>query len=124
MGAYSALARLRQLCIKRGPDNLIVYSKKSHELCKIFYKLGYISNYVCVNNSIRVSLRFHNNAPVLKSLFIYSRPGNRRTISYNVLKKKCKVELVPYLLSTDYGILTTEMALRLKTGGEILCKFV
>jgi len=55
----------------------------------------------------------------IKSLTTISRPGLKKNISYQQLKR------IPFLclINTDKGLLTKDQAIHLKTGGQLLLKY-
>lgn len=56
-------------------------------------------------------------------MVIKSKPGRRFFISYKELSKE-PVHFHLYILSTEHGILSGEVAVKLKIGGELLCIIV
>lgn len=119
---YSSLGIIKRAVITKSQYAYIKHSAKSYLLCKLFYKLGYLSSYIYQNNKIKIYLAFYEGVPILQSVNILSRPGNHRTISYYKIKSILKMGKRIYILSTHKGLISSTMAIRLKIGGELLCE--
>ena len=110
--------------------------KKPHNIVKLLYKEGYILGYELPNteqliknyklNVITIHLKYNKfGNPLIKKIRIISKPGVRKYVSVNELislrKKHINLNNM-YILSTSSGILPDYRAVKLNTGGELLCK--
>lgn len=111
------------------------HTRKTLELTKALFSIGYISNYSVVidnprsilpgkaNNAwIYVSTIFFKNTPFFKSLRLVSTPSKKHTTTLKglrVINLSIKSSII--ILSTPYGIIDHREALRIGTGGTILC---
>ena len=121
----------KQLSIK------IKYTKKTITLVKALYTIGYISNYVITKNNkivdtktkldsystyITLSVVYFKNTSFFKSLRLVSTPSRRHTITLRGLQLvTLSIKSSVIVLSTPHGIIDHREAIRLKTGGLILC---
>jgi small subunit ribosomal protein S8 len=88
------------------------------------YRLGYIRGFtVKEKNKIVVLLKYINNLPTIKNIFVISTPGRKvylksKELSNNLNRKDGGF----YLISTSKGIMTDEEAVLLNLGGEVILK--
>lgn len=112
----------------------IKYTKKTLSLVKALHKIGYISNYSVIvksptkwdsylsQASIVINLIFFKNTPFFKSLRLISTPSKKHTVSLralNVINTSVKSSMI--IVSTPYGIIDHKEAIRIGTGGTLLC---
>lgn len=127
-----AIAR-RKLFIK------IRYTRKTLELTKALFKIGYISNYSIITNSsalnpvnnnpydprftyIFINLIFFKNTPFFKSLRLVSTPSKKHVTTLKALGViNLSIKSSVLILSTPYGIVDHKEAIKMGTGGTILC---
>ena len=113
------------------------YTRKTMELTRALFSIGYISNYSVVtenpiltnsklpnskNSWIYVNTIFFKNTPFFKSLRLVSTPSKKHTTTLkalHVINISIKSSII--ILSTPYGIIDHREALRIGTGGTILC---
>lgn len=103
----------------------MIYTKKNIVFLKLFKKLGVISSFYLIKNSfyplIRVYLFFIKNFPLFYNFKIISKPSKPVYISYFSLNMfNFKMGQTSLVLSTSYGIITSQEALLKKCGGELL----
>ena len=114
----------KQKCIQ------IILTKKTLRLIRVFYRNSVIKNYIIVektlNNKkrryIRFSGLFYKNESYFKGVRLVSTPSRKHTISLKglrVLRKISGTSLI--ILETSHGIISHLDALKLGTGGLILC---
>lgn len=115
----------------------IVNTKKTLNLVKALFKIGYISNYSVVGphnkqgaykqygfdtGSIYINLIFFKNTPFFKSLRLVSSPSKKHVTTLKALGTiNASIKSSVIILSTPYGLMDHREALRMGTGGIILC---
>jgi ribosomal protein S8 len=108
----------------------ILVSHKMLPLLKAMYRVGCISRYVHLtkhknNLSLRyaiLTIPFFKQKPFFKSVRLVSTPSKKYNISLKALKLVSNsLRASCAILSTPYGVLTHREALKLKTGGLIIC---
>lgn len=117
----------------------IRYTRKTLDLTKALFKIGYISNYsIIVSNPVGlipldssydprytyifINLIFFKNTPFFKSLRLVSTPSKKHVTTLKalgVINQSIKSSVL--ILSTPYGIVDHKEALKMGTGGTILC---
>ena len=102
------------------------HTKKALEITHLLYQIGYVSHYQLIHEHkqtwIYISITYYKNTPFYKSLRLVSTPSRRHFISLKALRtvqNSIKSSIV--LLSTSKGLLTHTEAIKLNTGGLILC---
>ena len=103
----------------------IIFTKKIYNLVKIFYSLGLINNYyLYTSNSkvyIKLTLFFYKNTVFFKNIKIISSITKKHYITYKSLKLlNFYLKSSFLLISTPFGIITHNDALRKKVGGLLL----
>jgi len=98
-------------------------SKLKVEIARLLKENHYISDYKRLDDGrfglLRVYLRYHNDAPVIRSLQRVSSPGLRRYVSVREIPR-VKNGLGMAILSTPRGLMSDRDARRARTGGELL----
>jgi len=98
-------------------------SKLKVEIARLLKENHYISDYKRLDDGrfglLRVYLRYHNDAPVIRSLQRVSSPGLRRYVSVREIPR-VKNGLGMAILSTPRGLMSDRDARRARMGGEIL----
>jgi ribosomal protein S8 len=113
------------------------YTQKTLDLTKALLTIGYINNYsvsaekstmkvintVNTKNSwIYVSPVFFKNTPFYKSIRLVSTPSKKHVTTLKGLRTiNLSIKSSVIILSTPYGIIDHREALRIGTGGTILC---
>jgi small subunit ribosomal protein S8 len=99
-------------------------SKICMNILTVLYRLGYIRGFTIINKKvITVLLKYTNNNPTIRNIYVVSTPGRRVYLKYNELLKQIKKKDSGfYLLSTSKGILTDEEVTLFNVGGEVLLK--
>ena len=119
------LTRIRN-GLMRGKDNVLVpYSKLKHELINVLIAEGYLKscNKTELDNKpmIEVTLKYHNEMPVIKELKRVSKPSLRKYSGASDFET-VKGGLGAYIISTNQGLMTDKDAKANNVGGEILCE--
>lgn len=112
----------------------IKYTKKNLELVKVLHKIGYLNNFSVSTTRDIDSLRskqslyiymspsFFKNTPFFKSLRLVSTPSKKHFTTLKALStinKTLKSSVL--IISTSNGLIDHKEAMRIKTGGTILC---
>ncbi len=98
------------------------YSKFKEQIAKKLVSLKFIKGYTVEGESKRklnIELLYHEEAPAMTDIKIFSKPGRRYYISYNQLKPVLS-GFGYSIISTSKGILTNKEAYKDKIGGELL----
>lgn len=118
------LTRVRNGGRAKHSSVLIPNSKIKRELLRVLNEEGYVGRFEHLdgvgNGSLRVNLRFYNNAPVITGIQRESKPGQRCYV---------KAEKIPIvmngfgiaILTTSQGVMTGKNAKTLGIGGEYIC---
>jgi small subunit ribosomal protein S8 len=104
----------------------IPYTKDIYQILTLLTKLGLLKiNYVDtlkINNLAFINITFINLAELkTNKLSLISKPGKRIYTSYKSLKDFNHGHKL-YILRTSKGIISSQTALKLKLGGELLIK--
>lgn len=99
-------------------------SKIKVAIAKVLKDEGYISDYVVESNenkpTIKITLKYFNNQPVIEMIQRVSRPGLRKfTSSKDMPEVMDKLGIA--IVSTSQGVMTGQAAVKAGQGGEILC---
>tara|TARA_B100001123_G_scaffold448101_1_gene607835 strand:+ start:1481 stop:1879 length:399 start_codon:yes stop_codon:yes gene_type:complete len=101
-------------------------SNINNRVLKVLKDEGYIIDYAKVDvregiKNIKIELKYHEGAPVIKKIKRISKPGIRVYSKINELPK-------PYgglgisIISTSKGVMSDQKARANNVGGEILCE--
>lgn len=101
------------------------YRVKILKFLNFLLKHGIIKKYFVKNKKIFIWLRYLKNQPLIQNFMFISKKGCRKYITYKELKKLYNNSGTNILiLSTSLGYLTSDEALALKCGGELLYKII
>lgn len=119
------LTRVRN-AIRAGRKRVdIPASNLKRELTKLLLTQQLISGYTEVKsgavNVLRVTLRYHEERPVIKGLKRISTPGLRRYVDAQSIPRVLG-GLGLAIISTSRGLMTDREARTAKVGGEVLCE--
>ena len=120
------LTSIRNASIK-GKKNIIVpYSKMKHSLVNILKEEGYLSSFFVSDDkttrkTIDISLKYHQEQPVIKHIKRISKPGQRIYLNHRNLPKVLGGMGIA-VISTSHGLMTCHNARNQKIGGEIICE--
>ena len=115
---------------RKKPKMKLLISKKMLPLLKAMHKVGCVSRYVFLtkyrNNLhlkyVIITIPFFKQKPFFKSIRLVSTPSKKYNISLKALQLISNSLRSSYaILSTPYGVITHREALKLKTGGLIIC---
>lgn len=136
--SYAYVVNHLNLAISRKKLRIkLKYTRKTHQLVKTLFTIGYISNYIVItegsNSSnitdnfnkktwMYINTVFYKQTPFFKSLRLVSTPSKKHTTTLKALKViNLSIKSSVVILSTPYGIIDHREALRIGTGGTILC---
>ena len=120
------LARIKNAHQARKSFTSCFKSKLNMNVLSVLKDEGYIREYTTVNiregiKKIKIELKYHEGAPVIKKIKRISKPGIR---VYSKIKELPK----PYgglgisIISTPKGVMSDQKARANNVGGEILCE--
>jgi ribosomal protein S8 len=129
---YSCLAGINRDCRGNQQSTSMPYSKGSLRLCAFLFRRGWVSSYAILGTSfvrrktLRVHYKFNSNKNAFSKLSIKSTPGRRVSWTYRKLLSMCRFNRKGsyYVLSTPFGILSSDEALVRRTGGELLAQIL
>ena len=115
---------------RKKPKIKILISNKMLPLLKAMHKVGCISRYVYITKYkknlhlkyVILTIPFFKQKPFFKSVRLVSTPSKKYNISLKALRLISNSLRSSYaILSTPYGVITHREALKLQTGGLIIC---
>ena len=118
------LTRIRNASMVRKSEVLVPFSKIKFEIAKVLEKEKYVGKVELDEQgfkSLRISLKYENKEPLIKTINRVSTVGRRMYVS----KDKIKPVLNGYgvaILSTSKGVMADHTAKKIGVGGEILCE--
>ena len=111
-------------------------TRRTLELVRALSRIGYLSNYTITRSSsvknlqqvpsfsdwIYINSTFYKHTSFFKGLRLVSTPSKKHTVTLKALQViNLSIKSSLLILSTPYGIIDHKEALRIKTGGIILC---
>jgi small subunit ribosomal protein S8 len=118
------LTRIRNAQQRKKMSIELPSTKMLVAIAQILKKEGFILDYEVIEtkpqNTLKVTLKYVNNEPAIRSLTRVSTPGLRRYRGYRDIKAVMS-GLGISILSTPKGVITGEEAKELKVGGELIC---
>lgn len=99
-------------------------NKLTINIVKILYNNGYISNYFFMYNSIKIELTYYQDHLIINKLKCYNNFNLKKYITYQQLKRMVFFKKKRLLLSTCYGVVMGDLAIKYKTGGYIISEFI
>ena len=101
------------------------YSKLKHELVNILISEGYLKSCEKTEKdgkpSIKIVLKYFNEAPAIKRIKRISKPSLRRYSASSDIKS-VKNGLGALIVTTNQGLMTDKQAKAKNVGGEVLCE--
>ncbi len=107
-----------------GKDTLEVsYSNLIANLVEILKKTGFISDYKVFKegNIKKVNITVDSSDLSLINVKLISKPGRRMYITSDQVKRRKRASGF-YLISTPKGLMLDSEAIKVKQGGEVLCR--
>jgi ribosomal protein S8 len=115
---------------RKKPKIKLLVSKKMLPLLKTLHKIGCVSRYVHVTkykkhlhlSYVILTIPFFKQRPFFKSIRLVSTPSKKYNVSLKALTLISNSLRSSFaILSTPYGVVTHKEAIKLKTGGLIIC---
>ena len=117
------LTRIRNACRAGHRRVDIPLSKFKTELARLLRDNHYIQDFKVIDDGrhgrLRVYLRYHDDAPVIREVRRVSRPGLRRYVKAREIPR-VKNGLGMAILSTPRGLMSDREARRNRLGGEVV----
>lgn len=117
------LTRIRNALLAGHRRVDIPVSKLKAEIARLLKSNHYIQDFKVLDDGrhgvLRVYLRYHNDAPVIRQLQRVSTPGLRRYVRVREIPR-VKNGLGMAILSTPQGVMSDREARRAHVGGEVL----
>lgn len=117
------LTRIRNGCAAGHRRVDVPVSKLKVEIARLLKENRYVADYKVLDDGrfgqLRIYLKYHNDAPVIRALQRVSSPGLRRYVSVREIPR-VKNGLGMAILSTPQGLMSDRDARRARTGGEVL----
>ena len=116
------LTRIRNANAQRHATVDVPYSKEKEAIANILVAEGFVESIDIIEDSyktMRITLKYVNNAKVLQGLKRISKPGLRIYASVEDLPRVLN-GLGVAIISTSKGIMTDKAARRENVGGEVL----
>ncbi|MEE8251108.1 MAG: 30S ribosomal protein S8 [Gemmatimonadales bacterium] len=117
------LTRIRNACRAGHRRVDVPVSKFKTEIARLLLDNHYIQDYKVLDDGryglLRLYLKYHGEAPVIRELRRVSTPGLRRYVSVKEIPR-IKNGLGMAILSTPQGVMSDKDARRARVGGELL----
>ena len=117
------LTRIRNACAASQKRVDMPVSKLKAEMARLLRDNHYIADFKVLDNGeqgvLRLYLKYHNEAPVIRELKRVSTPGLRRYVKCRELPR-VKNGLGMAIVSTPRGLMTDREARTANLGGELL----
>jgi small subunit ribosomal protein S8 len=117
------LTRIRNACLAGHRRVDVPVSKLKVEIARLLRDNHYIQDYKLLDDGrhglLRVHLRYHGDAPVIRELQRVSTPGLRRYVNVRQIPR-VKNGLGMAILSTPRGLMSDREARSAHLGGELL----
>lgn len=117
------LTRIRNAQLAKHDTVTVKTSRFRCEILRILKEEGYIADYTVSNDTIAVaeiSLKYFDNAPVIKNISRESKPGRRVYVKYQAIPEVLG-GLGLCIVSTSKGVMSGKQAREMKVGGELIC---
>jgi ribosomal protein S8 len=103
----------------------VPFTKENLNLIKLLYKEGYINTYSINMEKIKINIEFSffEGKRIYNGIKIYYKMSDYYNINIIQLKKIQKKRKKKLLLSTSYGICTSNQAIKYGIGGKIIGEF-
>ena len=117
------LTRIRNAQLAKHDTVTVKTSRLRNEILRILKEEGYIADYVVSGAPIavaEVSLKYFDNAPVIKGIQRESRPGRRVYVKHQAIPEVLG-GLGLCIVSTSHGVMSGKDAREKRLGGELIC---
>ena len=117
------LTRIRNAQSAKHDKVTVKTSRLRSEILRILKEEGYIADYTVSAGPIsmaEVSLKYYDNAPVIKNINRESRPGRRVYVKHHAIPEVLG-GLGLCIVSTSHGVMSGKEAREKRLGGELIC---
>ena len=117
------LTRIRNAQSAKHDKVIVKTSRLRSEILRILKEEGYIADYTVSGSPIavaEVSLKYFDNAPVIKNISRESRPGRRVYVKHHAIPEVLG-GLGLCIVSTSHGVMSGKEAREKRLGGELIC---
>jgi len=117
------LTRIRNAQLAKHDTVTVKTSRLRNEILRILKEEGYIADFSVSGGPIavaEVSLKYFDNAPVIKNISRESRPGRRVYVKHQAIPEVLG-GLGLCIVSTSHGVMSGKDARDKRLGGELLC---
>ena len=119
---YNLITKIRNALYAKQINILIPMNKTHLQFLNVLYRAGFISNFKIHQNQLLLDFKYDSFfQPVILSIQIISKPSKSIYIQYHNIKS-LQAQHSIFILHTSKGILTHEEALKMKLGGQLICK--
>jgi len=116
---FKNVSKLQNAQRSRHPEVFLKHSKISLESIKILRSEGFIRGFSLESGGILVFLKYLNNKPLFKNITLISTSTRKAYYSYSdLLKTSPKAGF--FILTTSFGVVSSNKALKERLGGEVL----
>ncbi|MBE2996155.1 30S ribosomal protein S8 [Candidatus Liberibacter asiaticus] len=119
------LTRIRNANLRYKPSVVIPFSRLHARVLDVLKTEGYIGEYCEIDAGkgriqLKVDLKYHNGASVIRKIDCVSKPGRRLYSSFKDIPQVCN-GLGIMIVTTSKGVMAGHQARECKVGGEVLC---
>ncbi len=115
------LARIKNGIERQKEVVLVPNTKMNIEILKVLNMEKMVGEYTQVDDGINVELLYEDKEPVITTLRIVSKPGQRIYIGSKDITPVMNGRGIS-IISTSKGLMSGAMAKSKKLGGELICK--
>ena len=122
------LIKVKNASMAKNKEIKVDATKKIVALAEALKKMGYVDSVKKVSDpdgkkdGLVVGLTFKNKRPLLLDVKLVSKPGLRVYMSVAEIEKKKSPSL--YLISSPKGLMSSNQAIKLRTGGEVIAEIL
>ena len=117
------LTRIRNAQLAKHDTVTVKTSRFRSEILRILKEEGYIADYTVSDTPIavaEVSLKYFDNAPVIRNISRESKPGRRVYVKHQSIPEVLG-GLGLCIVSTSHGVMSGKEAREKRLGGELIC---
>ena len=117
------LTRIRNAQLAKHDTVTVKTSRLRTEILRILKEEGYIADYSISGSPVsmaEISLKYFDNAPVIKNISRESRPGRRVYVKHQAIPEVLG-GLGLCIVSTSHGVMSGKDAREKRLGGELIC---
>ncbi len=92
------------------------------KVSEVLKKMQVLDSSEVVDGKLISTLTYHKKEPMLIDLKLVSKPGLRRYVSQDDMKKRKRRNATELILSTSSGVMTGQEAAKKSLGGEVIAE--